>query len=40
MELARHIPIVEYIDHKAPSAEAEARVFTGVVAVYRALGGV
>ena len=35
MELSQLIPIAEYIDHKAPSAEAEARV-PGTLALYDA----
>lgn len=35
MELAQLIPVVEYIDHEAPSAEAEARV-PGTMALYEA----
>ena len=35
MELAQLIPIVQYIDHAAPSAEAEARV-PGTLALYEA----
>lgn len=35
MELAQLLPIVEYVDHRAPSAEAEARV-PGTMALYEA----
>lgn len=35
MELAQLLPIVEYVDHRAPSAEAEARV-PGTLALYEA----